>query len=619
MKFMMKNFKYLANTIKGNHVCIIIIMLLKICIDKDSHSYDDFSLYQADVLEKFDFKNDEFLSSSFLPHKYYLFNQDIFHYDAKNKTIELYSSSTRDSEQLPGILKLNKTYGKHNNKMLYKCIPDDKRLPMFLVAYNIPPNFNKTKDSLYILFAFLNWTKQHPYGIVKQNLGTINELPNFYEYVLYCKSLQISNAKFIRETYKAVNTMDGDTISDKIMNMNSSIEDRTKGYYIFSIDGDTTTDFDDAISFQNNVLSIYISNVSLLLDALNLWEAFSKRVSTIYLPNHKRNMLPNILSDDLCSLTKNTKKIALTMDITLMMDENENVVDFKSIQFKNTMIKVRENFVYDSPKLMKNKHYKKIFDLTNEMNKNILYIHNIRNSCDVISYLMILMNYQTSLMLKKYEIGIFRKLDHQYDESQYKNVKIKEEDKQFLFFYRSNCAQYCTHDDSTYNTFMYESIKQYTHITSPIRRLVDLLNSIILQKELNLWDFDQGENKSNCAITFYTMWLNNLDYINLMMRSIRKVQNNCNILNKIEQHNTKYNIPLICKGLCFDTMERNNKMKMFNVYIRELGYVGKYSISEDMIEKNSIQDLHYYNFEIYLFMNEENLKKKVKIKYIGPL
>ena len=156
---------------------------------------------------------------------------------------------------------------------------------------------------------------------------------------------------------------------------------------------------------------------------------------------------------------------------------------------------------------------------------------------------------------------------------------------------------------------MYENIKQYTHITSPIRRLVDLLNSIILQKKFNLWDFKM--NKGN---DFYEKWINELDYINLMMRSIRKVQNNCTILSKIEQYNNNHKDKLVCKGLCFDGMERNNKMKMFNVFIRDLGYVGKYCVSNELIADNNIKDFHYYDFEIYLFLNEENMKKKVKIK-----
>ena len=37
--------------------------------------------------------------------------------------------------------------------------------------------------------------------------------------------------------------------------------------------------------------------MSLKDDHLNIWESFSRRVSTIYLPDRKRPMLPTILSD----------------------------------------------------------------------------------------------------------------------------------------------------------------------------------------------------------------------------------------------------------------------------------------------------------------------------------
>ncbi|MBI96703.1 hypothetical protein CL656_06130 [bacterium] len=584
-------------------------MLLKVCIDLNSNNYGEFSLFKAEIMENFDLNNDLFLKENFSPEKYKLFNQDIFNYNNQDNSIKIYTSSTRDSELLPGVLKIDKTFGKHNKKLLYKCIPDDKRLPNFLIPYNIPPNFNKLKTPFYILFSFLNWDHQHPYGIVKQNLGSMEELPNFYEYILYCKSLQISNSKFNQITNKILKQQTHQQWINKIVESSSNIIDRTKGYYVFSIDGKTTTDYDDALSFQDNVLSIYISNVAIWLDILQVWDAFSKRVSTIYLPNHKRNMLPNILSDELCSLIKNQNKIALTMDIHLDIDENNNVKSIEKIEFKNCLINLKENFIYDSEKLLKNKHYKNILHIVRDINQNHLFIHNIRNSYDFISYLMIFMNYKTSIILKTNEIGIFRRLEYHYDDNKYKNIEITNEDKQFIFNYGSNCAQYCKYNESNYNSFMYENIKQYTHITSPIRRLVDLLNSIILQKKFNLWDFKM--NKGN---DFYEKWINELDYINLMMRSIRKVQNNCTILSKIEQYNNNHKDKLVCKGLCFDGMERNNKMKMFNVFIRDLGYVGKYCVSNELIADNNIKDFHYYDFEIYLFLNEENMKKKVKIK-----
>ena len=585
-------------------------MLLKVNIDKNSSSYNDFTLFKTDIIEPFDLNNDEYLKDNFSPSKNKYFNQDIFNYDVRDKTIYLYSSSTREAPYLPGILKLEKTYGKYKNKLLYKCIPDDKRLPHFLIPYNIPCNFNKNNISLFILFKFLNWDFNHPYGIIIQNLGVIDNLSNFYEYILYCKSLQISNSKFNKMTNQKLKTKTHDEWIQQILTKNNNIIDRTKGYYVFSIDGSSTTDFDDAISFQNNILSIYISNVAIWLDILNLWDAFSRRVSTIYLPNQKRNMLPNILSDELCSLIKNQNKIALTMDIHLDIDETNNIKSILKIEFHNCLIKLKENFIYESPKLLKNKHYNHILDIVKELNKNHLPIHNIRGSNDVISYLMIFMNYKSSICLKQYNSGIFRKLEQIYNDDLFKHYpNILDEDKQFLTFYNSNCAQYCKAYQSNYNTFMYKNINQYTHITSPIRRLVDLLNSIIIQKKCNLWNF----NDNYGAIQFYNKWENDLDYINLMMRSIRKVQNNCKLFNLLNENKSE---KIIYKGLCFDGFQNNNKMKKFNVYIKELNYIGKYCVSNEIVEKYNISDFNYYNFEIYLFLNEENMKKKIKIKLV---
>ena len=41
------------------------------------------------------------------------------------------------------------------------------------------------------------------------------------------------------------------------------------------------------------------------------------RISTIYLPDKKRPMLPTILSDCLCSLQANKNRIAFVLDIKL--------------------------------------------------------------------------------------------------------------------------------------------------------------------------------------------------------------------------------------------------------------------------------------------------------------
>lgn len=58
---------------------------------------------------------------------------------------DLAYSYIRECPTLAGVLLLenNKTYGRTENKkrLLYKCIPDDKRLPAFLVPYDIKMGF----------------------------------------------------------------------------------------------------------------------------------------------------------------------------------------------------------------------------------------------------------------------------------------------------------------------------------------------------------------------------------------------------------------------------------------------------------------------------------------------
>ena len=125
----------------------------------------------------------------------------------------------------------------------------------------------------------------------------------------------------------------------------NEVEDRTD-LNIYSVDPVNSKDFDDAFGIQmcNNkdyyILSIYISNVSFWLDILDLWDSFSKRISTIYLPDRKRPMLPTILSDAICSLVEGEKRFAFTMDLHINK-ESEQIVKYN---FVNTMINVKKNY-----------------------------------------------------------------------------------------------------------------------------------------------------------------------------------------------------------------------------------------------------------------------------------
>ena len=83
----------------------------------------------------------------------------------------------------------------------------------------------------------------------------------------------------------------------------SDLKDYRDVRNILSIDPSTSRDFDDAFDIEKledgHRISIYISNVSFWMDAMDLWSSFSNRISTIYLPDKASNVTNCIIR---CSL-----------------------------------------------------------------------------------------------------------------------------------------------------------------------------------------------------------------------------------------------------------------------------------------------------------------------------
>ena len=177
--------------------------------------------------------------------------------------------------------------------------------------------------------------------MIQHVIGEIDNLNNFYEYQLYCKSLYASIQDFTKKTMKVLRERSEEEFVDHINKKYPNIEQR-HNLNIFTIDPKSSKDFDDAASIQETddryIISIYIANVAIWLDTMSLWESFTRRVSTIYLPDRKRPMLPTILSDGVCSLVEERKRFALTMDIIIDKNTNE-ILDFK---FLNSCITVKK-------------------------------------------------------------------------------------------------------------------------------------------------------------------------------------------------------------------------------------------------------------------------------------
>ena len=550
--------------------------------------YDNYTIINNETGEKRDDISDKF--------ELKIFDRDTF--NIIGGRILIGESIIKDSDiACVIVLENNRTYGKHNGKFLYQCIPDDFRLPIFLVPFKCKDAFSKRIENRYVVIRFRDWDNKHPFGTITQNIGKVSDLSAFYEYQLYSQSLKTSIRTFKNDTHFALGKYKNRDLI-KLITSKYTIEDRLNRN-IISIDPSNSKDFDDAVGVVDHadgvILTIYIANVSIWIDFLDLWDLFSDRVATIYLPDRKLPMLPTILSDDLCSLKEGEKRLAFALDIHIDL-KTEKIIKSR---IKSTVIKVTNNFRYDTSEQENSPMYKEVKCITKMLNKGSKYVEEAESSHDVVACLMIIMNNLCADMLYKATDGIFRTAKQITSDE---NADIKQpEIKRFLDGLGGG-ANYCKWNESVSHDILH--LDRYTHITSPIRRLVDLLNITKLQSIENITEFSEK------AMKFYDTWStdNNMALINDEMGAIRKVQNNCALLHMC-MTDSKI-LKDIHDGFIFDKTLLTGGLFKYQVYLNKI------KIVKNLITSENIDINVFGKFRIYMFTEEDTVYRKLRISIL---
>ena len=507
-----------------------------------------------------------------------------------------------NSECKTGILVIqgNKTYGRHekSGKLLYRCVPNDKIIgPSVLIPYNITSGFNKYMANLYVEFSK---TSDNNIGTLIRTIGPVTNPQHFYEYQVSCFNLNQQMSAFRKTIYQSMkaNNISDSTMQSTIKSKYPTMQDRSGSVYTFTIDPANCEDFDDAISIESDddvtVLSIHISNVALWLDLFGCWDMMTKNnTSSVYLPTFVVHMLPAILSTNIASLKSGHATMALTLDITIC-NITQTVVGHS---LTNCIICVNDNYAYDAIDLDYCIPYNQTLDACQILHKfkNLSFDKCPSTSKNMIEYLMMYMNQYCAEELFSINKGIMRKT---VPRSSYIS------NKHIPSLYDTTGVYVKTSLNKKDNVHSQFGV-QYTHITSPIRRLVDIINSIQLQEHVI------GQPMSIDSHVFYDVWSSDVgvNEINEKHKIIKRVENKCQLL-----HLVSTNPMGVYSGYCVNVSQPNDNIEKYikTIYLPGINMFVDCTVVDG--ENHNIDESKPRNYNIIVFDNEDTLHKKLRLQ-----
>lgn len=179
----------------------------------------------------------------------------------------------------------------------------------------------------------------NPEGQVKEVLGK--------RFDLKTEELSIIKSYGYKEIFPAAVMKETDKIGDEVTDEQTQGRADYTGRLIVTIDGEDSRDFDDAVEVWENengnyMLGVHIADVSEYVKrggAIDK-EALSRSTS-VYFPDRVIPMLPEKLSNGICSLNEGVKR--LTISCVMEIDADGNVVDK---EIKPSVIKSAKRMTY---------------------------------------------------------------------------------------------------------------------------------------------------------------------------------------------------------------------------------------------------------------------------------
>jgi exoribonuclease R len=529
---------------------------------------------------------------------------------------EVIGIKERRKELIVGILFLDsKTkYGVYENKQLYLFRPTNKNISDFYVPYN-----KYSLQKVYATIEFKKWdvTNKFPIGILKEIIGNIGEKDSEYENlrINHC----VSNKVWKIENEKIK--------KDKIII--DSLNTKKEDYQIFSIDPIGSKDIDDAFHFtkfdiqdcKKYEVGIHIASPTHFFEKEDIHKIIG-RVSTLYLPDKKYNMLPNIYADNFISLLENVNRYALSFIFDF--DENGNILNF---EIKDTIVKNIKNFNYDEfdETYLTNSNYNafvefsKLYFKDEHMNSHKLVEKWMIFANKKIAEFLILEKdkIENNIILRKHvqNLKTFNEETTISFETNYFGID-NEKMMNYLEYKKESSALYDIYNKDLEQTHSKLNNEYYTHVTSPIRRSVDFIIHLLLRNKEEIFEKEEMIRIINNINLFtknskkFYRNIRRLEYIFSIKNEIEKKITYGYII-KISKEKLKIYIPSI--GLEEKIIIIPKKLEEITDILFLDNYKIKYKIENEIKEFNLYEKI---NVEVHVFIKNENFFDKLKIQIL---
>ncbi len=228
----------------------------------------------------------------------------------------------------------------HQTKYYGFVVPDDRRIYR---DFFVPKEKQKNaKEGQKVLVALENWDTDHlnPEGQILEIIGFPGEPGVDVAAIAHSFEISIGFSEKVESEAKQKRLILNDSVIKSRLDL--------RNLEIFTIDPADAKDFDDAVSLQklnngNYSLGVHIADVSYYVEknsTINK-EAF-KRGTSVYLVDRVIPMLPESLSNNLCSLQPGKEK--LTFSCVMEVTPKGEVVDYT---IQPSIINSKKRFTYE--------------------------------------------------------------------------------------------------------------------------------------------------------------------------------------------------------------------------------------------------------------------------------